>query len=345
MIVQMKDVAQHAGVSLSTVSFVLNKKRSKSISPETTKRVWASAQTLNYHVNVHARRLARGKSNFVGLIISEIANPFFPDVLKGFEKAASERGLELLLCNTEYKPERMEAAVNKMLGEGVRGVAVMTSSFGKDQLKPLASRRIPVVLLSVGPNSPKNRKIEIDFSTGMLQAIDHLTALGHKKFAIISGPVGLGSAATTRDAFLAALTKRGLHAEHVIECNYRVDGGMSAVRALLSQSSWPTALLCGNDLIAIGAISALQAANLRVPEDISVVGVDDIIFARLSSPPLTTIHVPGEELGQAGFEALEKMRRPSKTAVNKKQVKTHLVVRKSTAAPRKRSSGRQEIAK
>ena len=153
----MKDVAQHAGVSLSTVSFVLNKKRSKSISPATTKRVWASAQELNYHVNVHARRLARGKSNFVGLIISEIANPFFPDVLKGFEKAASERGQELLLCNTEYQPERMAAAVNKMLGEGVRGVAVMTSSFGEEQLKPLASRRIPVVLLSVGPNSPKTR--------------------------------------------------------------------------------------------------------------------------------------------------------------------------------------------
>jgi DNA-binding LacI/PurR family transcriptional regulator len=340
MVVQMKDVAQHAGVSLSTVSFVLNKKRSKSISPATTKRVWASAQELNYHVNVHARRLARGKSNFVGLIISEIANPFFPDVLKGFEKAASERGQELLLCNTEYQPERMAAAVNKMLGEGVRGVAVMTSSFGEEQLKPLARGRIPVVLLSVGPNSPKTRTIEIDFSSGMLQAIDHLTALGHKKFGVISGPVGVGSAATTRDAFLAALAKRDLRAEHVIECNYRVDGGMSAVRSLLSQSALPTALLCGNDLIAIGAISALQAANLRVPEDISVVGVDDIIFARLSSPPLTTIHVPGEELGKMGFEALERMRRPSKTTAAKQQVRTSLVIRKSTAAPRKRSSAR-----
>jgi DNA-binding LacI/PurR family transcriptional regulator len=287
MVVQMKDVAQHAGVSLSTVSFVLNKKRIKSISPETTKRVWASAQALNYHVNVHARRLARGKSNFVGLIISEIANPFFPEVLKGFEKAASERGLELLLCNTEYQPQRLEAAIDKMLGEGVRGVAIMTSTFGEEHLKPLARRRIPVVLLSVGPNSPKARKIEIDFSTGMLQAIDHLTALGHKKFGVITGPIKVGSAATTRDAFLTCLAKRNLRAEQIIECNYRVDGGMAAVRALLSQSVLPSALLCGNDLIALGAISALQEASLRVPEDMSVVGVDDIIFARLSSPPLT----------------------------------------------------------
>jgi DNA-binding LacI/PurR family transcriptional regulator len=338
MIVQMKDVAERAGVSLSTVSFVLNKKRSKSISPETSKRVWAAAQELNYHVNVHARRLARGQSNFVGLIISEIANPFFPDVIRGFEAAASERGLELLLCNTEYEPNRMAAAVDKMLGEGVRGVAIMTSAFGEEQLKALASRRIPVVLLSVGPNSPRARKIEINFSKGMLQAIDHLSGLGHKKFAVISGPPQVGSAATTRDAFLRSLTKRGLKADHVIECNYRVDGGMSAVRSLISQSALPSALLCGNDVIAIGAISALQEAKIRVPEDVSVVGVDDILFSRLACPPLTTVHVPRENLGRLGFEILEKMRRSPRAPFVTQRVETHLVIRKSTAAPGERVS-------
>ena len=334
MVVQMKDVAERAGVSLSTVSFVLNKKRGKSISPETSKRVWAVARKLNYHVNIHARRLARGQSNFVGLIISEIANPFFPDVIRGFETAASGRGLELLLCNTEYQPDRMEAAIDKMLGEGVRGVAIMTSTFREEQLKALARRRIPVVLLSVGPNSPRARKIEINFAKGMLQAIDHLVALGHKKFGVISGPLNIGSAATTRDAFLRCLAKRGLHAEHVVECNYRVDGGMSAVRSLLNQSTLPSALLCGNDLIAIGAISALQEAKIRVPEDVSVVGVDDILFARLACPPLTTIHVPREDLGRLGFEILDKMRRSSKSAGTRQQVETHLVIRKSTAAPK-----------
>ena len=337
MVVQMKDVAERAGVSLSTVSFVLNKKRGMSISPETSKRVWAVAQELNYHVNVHARRLARGQSNFVGLIISEIANPFFPDVIRGFETAASDRGLELLLCNTEYQPERMAAAVNRMLGEGVRGVAIMTSTFGAEQLKALANRRIPVVLLSVGPNPPRARKIEIDFSKGMLQAIDHLVALGHKSFGVISGPLHIGSAARTRDAFLNSLAKRGLRAEHVVECNYRVDGGMSAVKSLLNQGALPSALLCGNDLIAIGAISALQEAKIRVPEDVSVVGVDDILFSRLACPPLTTIHVPREELGRLGFEILDKMRRSAKHAVTRQQVETHLVIRKSTAAPKAQS--------
>lgn len=333
MVVQMKDVAERAGVSLSTVSFVLNKKRSRSISPETTRRVWAAAQELNYYVNVHARRLARGQSNFVGLIISEISNPFFPDVIRGFEAAAAARGLELLLCNTEYEPERMAAAVNKMLGEGVRGVAIMTSTFGEEQLQALAGRRIPVVLLSVGPNSPRARKIEINFSKGMLQAIDHLVALGHTKFGVITGPLRIGSAAATRDAFLRSLAKRGLKAESVIECNYRVDGGMSAVRSLISQGALPTALLCGNDLIAIGAISALQEAKIRVPEDVSVVGLDDILFSRLAYPPLTTIHVPRETLGRLGFELLDAMRRSAKAAMLTQQVETHLVVRKSTAAP------------
>jgi len=332
----MRDVAERAQVSMSTVSFVLNNKRLSSISPETAKRVWEAARELNYHVNAHARRLARGRSNSVGLIISEISNPFFPDLIKGFETAASARGLDLLLCNTEYQPERMADAVKKMLSEGVRGVAIMTSTFRDEHLKALAGQRIPVVLLSVGPNSPRARKIEINYSKGMLQAVDHLVELGHKSFAVISGPFEIGSAVTIRDAFLHSLAKRGRHADQVMECNYRVDGGTSAVRSLLSQASLPTALLCGNDLIAIGAISALQEARIRVPEDMSVIGVDDIFFARLACPPLTTVHVPREDLGKLGFKILDGMRRPSGNWSAKQKVDTHLVIRKSTAAPRKK---------
>ena len=122
-------------------------------------------------MNVHARRLARGQSNLVGLIISEIANPFFPDVIRGFELAATQHGLELLLCNTEYQAERMEAAVSKMLNEGVRGVAIMTSTFGEKHLQALAERRIPVVLLSIGPNSPRTRSIELDRSSVLRRAV------------------------------------------------------------------------------------------------------------------------------------------------------------------------------
>src|SRR5258708_4607173 len=167
----------------------------------------------------------------------------------------------------------------------------------------------------------------------MLEAIDHLVSLGHKSFGVISGPLHVGSAVTTRDAFLRCLAVRGLKADRVMECNYRVDGGTSAVRALLNEPTLPTALLCGNDLIAIGAISALDGARIRVPQDMSVLGVDDIFFARLACPPLTTIHVPGEDLGRLGFQVLEGMCRSPRRPAKKELVETHLVIRKSTAPP------------
>lgn len=342
MIIQMKDVAKRAGVSLSTVSFVLNKKRGTAISAQTAQRVWDAARELNYRVNVHARRLAGGQSNVIGLIISEMANPFFTDVIRGFEAAAAQRGLELLLCNTEYQLERMDAAVNKMLSEGVRGVAIMTSTFGEEQCKAFAKRRVPVVLLSVGPDSPRARRIELDFASGMFQAIDHLVSLGHSSFAVISGPIRIGSAATTRDAFISCLNQRGLKPTCVLETDYRAEGGMSAIRSLIQQGSLPGVLLCGNDLIALGALSALQEANIRVPEDVSVVGVDDIIFARLASPPLTTIRVQREELGRRGFEVLDQMRRSSKSPSDVLRIPTELVIRKSTAGPGQQIRGRKE---
>jgi LacI family transcriptional regulator len=334
MVVQ-KDVAARAGVSTSTVSLVLN--NSKAISPEISQRVWEIARALDYHANPHARRLQRGQSTSVGLIISEIANPFFPEIIKGFEAAASAQGLELLLCNTEYNLERMEAAVSKMLGESVRGVAVMTSSFGKAQLSALVKHRIPVALLSMGCDSSGARNIEIHFAKGVFQAIDHLTVLGHRSIGVISGPTHIRSAVVTRGVMLRCLAKRGLRPASVIECNYNVGGASSAVRFLVRHAPLPTALLCGNDLIAIGAISALQEANIRVPEDVSIVGVDDIFCAALACPPLTTIHVPRAELGRLGFEILERMRRPSRGLAERPRVETHLVIRKSTSAPKRLS--------
>ena len=332
MAFQMKDVATRAGVSTSTVSLVL--RNSKLISPEISQRVREIAQALNYQVNPHARRLRRGQSTSLGLIISEMANPFFPEVINGFEAAASAQGFELLLYNTELDPERMDNAVNKMLRENVRGVAVLTSTIEERQLAALLRHNIPVVLLSMGPEHPSARKIEIDFATGIVQAIDHLSALGHKSFGVIAEPVLTGSAVTTRDVLLRCLAKKELRPACVTDSSHQVDGASAAVHFLLRQAHLPTALLCGNDLIAIGAISALQEANIRVPEDMSVVGIDDILFASLACPPLTTIHVPRAELGRLSFAVLEQMRRPSIGSTHRPRVNTHLVIRKSTSTPR-----------
>ncbi len=333
MVAKMKDVAERAGVSLTTVSHVLNRTHIRSISSGTRQRVLEAARKLHYQPNVHARRLALRRSNTVGLIISEISNPFFADVIQSFEKAATERGLDLLLFNTEYEPARIEAAVRRMVMEKVRGVAVMTSMFDEARAQELTRSRMPVVLLNEGPFHPRIRRIQLNFSTGVAQAVDHLIELGHRTFGIITGPLRSKSAVRIRDVFIQALAKKGLGCFQPVESYYKVDAGASAVRSILAQPPLPTAILCANDLIALGAISALQEAGIRVPEDVSVVGSDDVLFARLARPPLTTVAVPREHLGRVAFEVLDNMQRSTRRTPDGYTIETHLVIRKSTAPP------------
>lgn len=337
MVAKMKDVAEKAGVSLTTVSHVLNRTHIRSISEETRQRVLQAARRLNYQPNLHARRLALRRSNSVGLIISELSNPFFADVIQSFEKAASARGLDLLLFNTEYDPARIESGVHKMIMEKVRGVAVMTSMFDESLAQELIRNRMNVVLLNPGPEHPRIRRILLDFSTGVSQAVDHLLQLGHRHFAVITGPLRSNSALRIRDTFVDVLARKGIRCGATVESDYKVDAGASAVRSILAQPPIPTAILCGNDLTALGAISALQEAGIRVPEDVSVAGCDDVLFARLARPPLTTVSLPRETLGKLAFETLEGMQRSSHKAAPELTVKTHLVIRKSTAPPRRKS--------
>jgi LacI family transcriptional regulator len=334
MVAQMKDVAARAGVSMTTVSQILNRKRGFSVSRETRERVLGAVRELKYRANIHARRLAQRQSSTVGLIISEISNPYFPDIIRGFEKAALERGLELLLCNTEYEGTRVEAAINKMIDDKVRGVAVMTSMFDESQARELLAHHIPVVLLISALKHPLLRQLQVNYAKGFSAALQHLLSLGHESFGVISGPLNTRSAVDIRDALIDALARHNLQPSHILESHYKVDGGASAVRALLSKPPLPTALLCCNDLIALGAISALQEAGVRVPEDVSVTGCDDVFFARLARPPLTTVHVPRQEMGRLAFEMLYEIRQRARRRAEKAGVETHLVIRKSTAPPR-----------
>ena len=333
MVAKMKDVAERAGVSPTTVSLVLNNPRLRSIPPKTRRRVLDAARALRYQPNINARRLASRESNAVGIVISEISNPFFADIINAFEKAASERGLDQILYNTEYAPPRMEAAVRRMIVEKVRGVAIMTSTFDEEYVKELAHNRVYVVLLNPGPCYPRVRRIQIDYSSGVNHAIDHLLKLGHRTFAVISGPSRSHAAGSIRKTFMEMLAKKGVQCCHAVESDYRADAGASAVRSILSHPPLPTAVLCGNDLIALGAISAFQEAGVRVPEDVSVIGADDVFFAALARPPLTTVAVPREKLGRVALEVLEAMRRSRQQTPAVTTLETELIIRKSTAPP------------
>jgi len=331
----MKDVAERAGVSLSTVSHVLNKTRYTA--PETESRVLQAVEELNFHVNAHARRLAMKQTDLVGLIVSEIANPFFPEIINGFQTAAWKEGFDTLLCNTEHDATRSRKAIRNMLQSGVRGVAIMSSALDRGAVESLKASGIGVVFYNLGPAEKLISNIQIDYLTGISQAIDHLTELGHRQIAVISGPQTNRTASALQKAMVEELEKRRLRPFPILESNFKVDGGASAVRVIMGQPSMPTAILCGNDLIAMGAMSALEDAGVKAPEDVSVIGFDDIFFAQLARPPLTTVSVPRERLGELAFKALSKMSRSKRRMGVDYRIETELMVRKSTASRRNHS--------
>jgi len=328
----MREVAKRAGVSPATVSRVLNK--TPYISVETQRRVLEVVRQMKYFKNVHARRLATGRSDLFGLVISEIANPYFPEIIRGFQAAAWDRGFDVLLCNTQYDQARTKSIIRKLIESDVRGVAVMTSSIGKSTAAELIDAGIGVVFCNVSPAEKLVSTISIDYQRGIEQAIEHIVALGHHRIAVIAGPDDNRTAITIKDALVAGLKKRDLIPIAVVSSNYRIDAGASAVRAVLTTADKPTAIFCGSDLIALGAMSALEEAGAGIPEDISVIGIDDISFAFLARPPLTTIRVPRERVGATAFEALDRMLKLKRRKGADYYLETELVVRRSTTTAR-----------
>jgi len=327
----MREVATRAGVSKATVSRVLSK--THSIAPETERRVLEAVRQLNYHKNVHARRLATGKSDLFGLVISEITNPFFHEIIRGFQAAAWDHGFDVVLCNTEYSPQQTRSAMQKLIESDVRGVAIMTSSLDREATAELTDAGVGLVFCNLAPVEPLVCNVTIDYQRGIAQAIAHVVALGHRRAAVIAGPEDNRTAVTIKQALVAGLRGQELEPLAVINSNYRVDAGASAVRALLASPELPTVIFCGSDLIAMGAMTALEAAGVGVPREVSVIGIDDISFAFLARPPLTTIRVPREELGRIAFQALDKMMKLKRRRGADYYLGTELVVRESTAAP------------
>lgn len=324
----MREVARRAGVSPATVSRVLN--RNHYIAEETERRVLEVVGQMGYHKNIHARRLATGQSNLLGLVISEIANPYFPELIRGFQAVAWDVGFDVLLCNTQYDQGRVKRILEKLIESDVRGVAIMTSSLDMSMISELLNAGIGVVICNLSPPGKLVSTLSIDYEQGISQAIRHVVGLGHRRAAVIAGREDNRTAVTIKEALLAGLNKCDLRPLRVLNSSYQVDAGASAVRALLSGQDKPTVIFCGSDLIAMGAMSALEQVGLEVPDAISVVGIDDIAFASLARPPLTTIRVPREHLGAMAFKALERMLKLKRRNGEDYYVGTELVIRQST---------------
>jgi DNA-binding LacI/PurR family transcriptional regulator len=332
---KIKDVARLAGVSTATVSHVIN--HTRFVSEETIQKVQAAIESLNYTPNVHARSLASGRSRILGLIISDINNPFFPELVKSIEEKASAHGYDVILSNTNYDPKRTVACVQRMLEQNVRGVAIMTSEMDMSLSHRLAAKNVAVVFLDVGSVGPHMSNINVNYEKGIREGVEHLLALGHRRIAYLSGPPHLKSAARRRAAFAKIMKKyqTSLHTTPFIyEGDFKTTGGQRAAAEILRLKPMPTAIVSGNDLMAIGALRELKSAGLRVPQDVSVIGFDDISFAALSEPQLTTIITPRAEIGEAAVEALIHMIKAEDNVGREFKVSTQLVVRESSGAAR-----------
>jgi DNA-binding LacI/PurR family transcriptional regulator len=334
--VSIRDVARRAGVSIATVSRAVN--RIPTVDPALADRVWKAIEEVGYLPNTQARALVSGRSRMLGLIVSEITNPFFPELVQEFENLAVAQGYEVLIGSTNYEPARTESLIRRMLQRNVDGVAVMTFGIEEDLVQKLVDRGFPMVFVDAGPPLENIRVLKVNYGEGIRQAVQHLAALGHREISFISGPLRLRSATARRDAFFKAMRELGLKVpkQHMVEGDHTMEGGIAAMEKLTALGALPTAVLCSNDMTAIGALHALFRTTHKVPDDISVVGFDDIHLAQFMLPPLTTVQMSCKELAVAAVEALRAGIEPdhSKARQTDWQIDTRLVVRQSTAFPR-----------
>jgi LacI family transcriptional regulator len=327
----MKDVARRAGVSESTVSHIVNNTRT--VSEQKREQVLAAMRELGFSANAHARGLALGRSNFLGMIVSDIENPFFPGVIKSFEDAALQHGFDVLLFSTNYDAPTAERACLKLIENKAPAVAVMSSQVDPALLDLLAANKIETVMLDGSRVAPQRSSLRLRYERGAVEGVQCLYNLGHRDLAMIVGPQDRRSHVAYRTAVETAALALNCRMR-VIEGRNDAESGAEAIHTLLKDADLPTAVLCSNDLTACGAIQSLLQSGLRVPEDISIIGADDIPLASLITPALTTVHIPRRELGSLAFTTLQKMLDGHAPDGLEVLIDTRLVVRSSTGAAR-----------
>ena len=331
---RIKDVAREAGVSTATVSHVINK--TKYVTEETREKVLRAIERCNYYPNAHARTLASGRSKIIGLLVSDISNPFFPELIKSIEAEAFERGYNVILLNTNYDARRAADYVRRLIEFKVAGVAMMTAESDPSLIEELERKGVNVVFFdSPGVAREHMSNVLVDYAGGIEQAVHHLVSLGHRRLAHIAGSGSLRSGRIRREAFFDSVARHlpGERAESY-EGDFRFEGGRAAAAEIMAAGELPTGVVAANDMMALGAMLEFRAAGLSIPRDISVVGFDDIAFAALAEPPLTTVCSPREEIGRRAVEALmTTIENPEQPGVEI-NIPTYLIMRGSTAPAR-----------
>ncbi len=324
-------VAKQAKVSIATVSRVLN--NLDTVQPELVRRVRAAIEQIGYVPDVSARALSSGRSHLFGVIISNLTNPFFPELLQNFEEYAVSLGYEVLVASTAYDLHRMSLCIDRMLKRKVDGVAVMTFGMEGPLLTRFADRGVPLVFMDRAPDGPNMSAIQVDYETGIHQAVQHLAVLGHRRIGFVSGPEQHASVANRRFAVEDAMRKIGLvlEPELTFSGDHSLQSGELALAHFVALPKPPTAIVCSNDLSAIGVMHAAGSRGISIPRDISLIGFDGIEIGAYMVPPLTSVVMSRRDIAEAAVNALwccveGKVAPPTR-------VGTHLLLRRTTTVP------------
>jgi len=329
--VSIEQIAEAASVSIATVSRVLN--RSDNVREETAHRVLEAAKRLNYRPDRVARRMRvkSADSLLVGLIITDVGNPFFSELSRGVEDVAYKHRHALLICNTDENPEKEKFYLDSMLSEKVSGLIIAPSKGNASYLKELVDNDYPVVCADRSPNDIDIDTVTIDNEKGAYLAVKRLTDLGHQRIGIINGIEGISTTEKRFQGYQKAIKSAGipLYDELVIYEDYKEAGGRNAMQHFLSLDNPPTAIFSTNNLMTLGCLEEIYSQNVRIPEDIAIIGFDDMPWAGALNPPLTAVKQPGYELGLNAIELLfKRIENPSRNTMNL-VLNPELIVRKS----------------
>jgi DNA-binding LacI/PurR family transcriptional regulator len=294
---RLEDVAKKTNVSVSTVSRVVN--GLQNVNAATRKKVLAALEEMKYTPNLQARSLVSGQDKTIGIIVSNLSNPFFVDLTHLVELYAQNSGFEVLLANTNYDPDRLQRVLKMMLGRRVAGLAIAVSeALPKEMINAVASR-IPVVCFNSGEGNEDLSRIHLNASKGIKGIVEHLHSLGHRRMAYIGHQRSLKTTEERRTAFLECTEKLGVESVTLgfVEQD-SWEGGRDAVRQLAQLGFDASAIVSVNDITALGVLRELRNRNVRVPEDVSVTGFDNIAISEFACPSLTTVHIPRDQVAR-----------------------------------------------
>ncbi|ABY95668.1 MULTISPECIES: LacI family DNA-binding transcriptional regulator [Thermoanaerobacter] len=330
MAVTIKDIAKLANVSITTVSRVINNK-TEGVSEETRNRILQLVKELGYQPNAIARGLVTKKTKTVGLIIPDISNPFFPDIARGVEDSAHIYGYNVFLCNTDDNLEKESEYINALKEKYVDGIIFTSSSIPKhEHITDLIKSGIPVVIMDRRIDSEDIYGVFLDNYEGGYIATKYLIDLGHKRIGCITGPLYISNAIERLEGYKRALVDNEIEVDNrlIFEGDYKINSGIIGAEKLLEHEV--TAIFASNDLMAYGAYKAIRSYGYKIPDDISVVGFDDIQLSQILEPQLTTIRQPAYDMGLAAARMLIKLVEGKKLKKKIINFRPQLIIRQST---------------